>query len=149
MQIEVTGRSLPQMWDEFSKFQTSVRSITMNSDQSTLALKTVLHLPDPKPDDKSARKEALEVLTAEFATRLTGYRQELGENAYAVFNTLTDIAARPPAIACFLTDSRHHLASFGPMAEGLGLAESSQRIRSECVDFSIGGSSGSSIPGKN
>ncbi len=39
--------------------------------------------------------------TADFATRLTGYRQELGKNAYAVFNTLTDIAARPPEIACF------------------------------------------------
>jgi len=42
-------------------------------------------------------------LTADFATRLTGCRQELGENAYAVFNTLTDIAARPPEVACFQT----------------------------------------------
>ncbi len=103
LQIEITGRSLPQMWDEFSKFLTSVRSITMTTDQSTLALKTVMHLPDPKPDDKPARKEALHALTADFATRLTGYRQELGENAYSVFNTLTDIAARPPEISCFQT----------------------------------------------
>lgn len=103
LQIEITGRSLPQMWDEFSKFLTIVRSITMTTDQSTLALKTVLHLPDAKPEDKPARKEALNALTAAFATRLTGYRQELGENAYAVFNTLTDIAARPPEVACFQT----------------------------------------------
>lgn len=103
LQIEITGRSLPQMWDEFSKFITSVRSITMTTDQSTLALKTVLHLPDPKPDDKPARKEALHALTADFSTRLTGYRQELGENAYAVFNTLTDIAARAPENVCFQT----------------------------------------------
>lgn len=131
LQIEITGRSLPQMWDEFSKFLTTARSITLTADQSTLALKTVLHLPDPKPDDKPARKEALNTLTADFATRLTGYRQELGENAYAVLtrspprlsspsraahaslcslsrlrlqprlNTLSDIAARPPEIACF------------------------------------------------
>lgn len=101
LQIEITGRSLPQMWDEFSKFLTTVRSITMTADQSTLALKTVLHLPDPKPEDKAARKEALHALTADFATRLTGYRQELGANAYAVFNTLTDIAARPPQSASF------------------------------------------------
>jgi hypothetical protein len=61
----------------------------------------VLHLPDPKPDDKPARKEALDALAADFSARLTGYRQELGENAYAVFNTLTDIAARPPELPCF------------------------------------------------
>jgi hypothetical protein len=101
LKIEITSRSLPQMWDEFSKFLTTVRSFTMNSDQSTLALKTVLHLPDPKPDDKPARKEALEALAADFSARLSGYRQELGENAYAVFNTLTDIAARPPELPCF------------------------------------------------
>ena len=47
--------------------------------------------------------EALHTRTADFATRLSGYRQELGKNAYAVFNTLTDIAARPPEIACFQT----------------------------------------------
>jgi hypothetical protein len=101
LKIEITSRSLPQMWDEFSKFLTTVRSVTMTTGQSTLALKTVLHLPDPKPDEKPARKEALEALDADFTARLTGYRQELGENAYAVFNTLTDIAARPPELPCF------------------------------------------------
>lgn len=42
-------------------------------------------------------------MTADFSTRLTDYRQELGENTCAVFNTLTDIAARPPEIPCFQT----------------------------------------------
>jgi hypothetical protein len=101
LQIEITSRSLPQMWDEFSKFLTTVRSITLTTDQSTLALKTVLRLPDPQPDDKPARKEALDALATDFSARLTGYRQELGENAYAVFNTLTDIAARLPESPCF------------------------------------------------
>jgi len=73
----------------------------MTAGQSTLALKTVLHLSDPKPDDKPTRKEALDALAADFSARLTGYRQELGHNAYAVFNTLTDIAARPPDSAYF------------------------------------------------
>ena len=68
----------------------------MDNDQSTLALKTVLHLPDPKPVDKPARFEGLKALSEDFSSRLEGYRQELGPNAYAVFNTLTDIAARPP-----------------------------------------------------
>jgi hypothetical protein len=96
LQIEIKARSLPKMWAEFSQFLTSVRSIDMTPEQSNLALKTVLRLPDPKPDEKPARKEALNALAADFTSRLGNYRQELGPNAYAVFNTLTDIAARPP-----------------------------------------------------
>jgi len=96
LKIEITSRSLPQMWDEFSKFLTNVRRIGMDTDQSTLALKTVLRLPDPKPNDKPARVEVLKALIVDFSSRLEGYRKELGPNAYAVFNTLTDIAARPP-----------------------------------------------------
>jgi hypothetical protein len=96
LQIEIKARSLPKMWEEFSQFLTHIRSIAMTPAQSTLALNTVLHLPSLKPDDKPARKEGLNALAADFSTRLAGYQKELGPNAYAVFNTLTDIAARPP-----------------------------------------------------
>ena len=96
LKIEITSRSLPQMWDEFSKFLTSVRSISMDTAQSTLALNTVLRLPAAKPEDQKARVEGLKALSLDLSTRLDGYQKELGPNAYAVFNTLTDIAARPP-----------------------------------------------------
>ncbi len=96
LKIEIKARSLPKMWEEFSKFLTHIRSIDMTPAQSALALNTVLHLPSPNPDDKPARKEGLNALAADFSTRLAGYQKELGPNAYAVFNTLTDIAARPP-----------------------------------------------------
>jgi hypothetical protein len=104
LKIEITSRSLPQMWDEFSRFLTSVRSISMDTDQSTLALNTVLRLPEAKPEDKNARVEGLKDLSVDLSTRLTGYQKELGSNAYAVFNTLTDIAARPPNNAYFQKD---------------------------------------------
>jgi hypothetical protein len=104
LKIEITSRSLPQMWEEFSKFLTSVRSISMDTAQSALAVRTVLHLPDPKPDDRPSRKEGLNALALDFSTRLEGYQKELGPNAYAVFNTLTDIAARPPDSAYFQKD---------------------------------------------
>lgn len=104
LKIEITSCSLPQMWDEFSKFLTSVRSISMDTAQSTLALNTVLRLPETKPDDKSARVEGLKALSLDLSTRLTGYQKELGPNAYAVFNTLTDIAARPPENPYFQKD---------------------------------------------
>lgn len=96
LKIEITSRSLPKMWDEFSQFLNAVRGIAMNSDQSVLALNTVLHMQPSKEDDKPARKDGLKALSEDFSTRLDDYRKELGQNAYAVFNTLTDIAARPP-----------------------------------------------------
>jgi hypothetical protein len=104
LKIEITSRSLPQMWDEFSKFLSSVRSISMDTAQSTLALNTVLRLPEAKPEDKKARAEGLKDLSVDLSTRLTGYQKELGPNAYAVFNTLTDIAARPPDSPFFQKD---------------------------------------------
>jgi hypothetical protein len=96
LKIEIQSRSLPKMWEEFSHFLTRIRGLAMDIDQSTLALNSVLRHPAPKPDDKPTRKQALDALSADFTSRLTGYRDELGPNAYAVFNTLTDIAARPP-----------------------------------------------------
>ncbi len=96
LKIEITSRSLTQMWDEFTKFLTAVRSIEMDTAQSALAVNTVLRLRAIHADDKPGRKEELAALSADFSSRLDGYRSELGPNAYAVFNTLTDIAARPP-----------------------------------------------------
>jgi len=96
LKIEIQSCSLPKMWEEFSQFLNRIRSINMDTAQSTLAVNTVLRLPDPKPDDKPFRKEGLSALSTDFNSRLAGYRRELGPNAYAVFNTLTDIAARPP-----------------------------------------------------
>jgi hypothetical protein len=96
LKIEIQSRSLPKMWEEFSHFLTRIRGLAMDIGQSTLALNSVLRLPAPKPDDKPARHQGLNALSADFTSRLTSYRKELGPNAYAVFNTLTDIAARPP-----------------------------------------------------
>jgi hypothetical protein len=76
----------------------------MDTDQSTLALNTVLRLPAAKPGDKKARVEGLQTLSLDLSARLTGYQKELGSNAYAVFNTLTDIAARPPENPYFQKD---------------------------------------------
>jgi hypothetical protein len=59
LKIEITSRTLAQIWDEFSKVLPRVRSIEMTTAQATLALN-------------------------------------------AVFNTLTDIAARPPKNPHFL-----------------------------------------------
>ncbi|MBE2287186.1 MAG: DUF932 domain-containing protein [Prosthecobacter sp.] len=150
LKIEITSRSLPQMWDEFSKFLTSVRSITMDTAQSTQALNTVLRLPEAKPEDKKARAEGLQALSLDFSTRLTGYQKELGPNAYAVFNTLTDIAARPPDNAYFQKDRDTIEKRSGRWLKELA-------HQSQTTGFNLNawlpaweeGSSGRQIPGRN
>ena len=150
LKIEITSRSLPQMWDEFSKFLTSVRSISMDTEQSTLALNTVLRLSPPKPEDKKARAEGLQALSVDLSTRLTGYQKELGPNAYAVFNTLTDIAARPPESIYFQKDRDTIEKRSGRWLKELA-------SRSQAAEFDLNawipaweaGSSGRQIPGRN
>lgn len=150
LKIEITSRSLPQMWDEFSKFLTSVRSISMDTAQSTLALNTVLRLPAAKPEDKKARAEGLIALSMDLSTRLTGYQKELGTNAYAVFNTLTDIAARPPDSAYFQKDRDTIEKRSGRWLKALAR-------QSQTVGFDLNawlpaweaGGSGRQIPGRN
>lgn len=150
LKIEITSRSLPQMWDEFSKFLTSVRSISMTTDQSTLALNTVLRLPAAKPDDKKARAEGLKDLSVDLFTRLTGYQKKLGPNAYAVFNTLTDIAARTPDNAYFQKD-RDTIEK----RSGRWLKELARQNQTTGFDLNAwipsweAGGSGRSIPGRN
>ena len=106
LKFEITSRSLPTMWDEFSNYLGRVRKIAMTPGQSILALNAVLRPPQGKPEDSLARREGLKALSKDFSARLTSYQNELGPNAYAVFNTFTDIAARPPANRFFQKD-RH------------------------------------------
>lgn len=105
LQVEITTgtRGLDLMWKEFSAFLSRVRRIEFNKEQSNLALDQVLHLPKEKPRDSPARKQGIEMLRDDIAHRLEDYREEFGSNAYAVFNTLTDVAARPPDLAVFQT----------------------------------------------
>lgn len=150
LKIEITSRSLPQMWDEFSKFLTSVRSISMTTGQSTLALSAVLHLPAAKPEDKKARAEGLQALSVDLSTRLTGYQKELGPNAYAVFNTLTDIAARPPENAYFQKDRDTIEKRSGRWLKEL--ARQSQKVGFDLnawIPAWEAGGSGRQIPGRN
>jgi len=87
-----------------SMILTSVRSISMDTDQSTLALNTVLRLPEAKPEDKKARK-APNTLTPSRLTLVSPF----GPRAAVCLGSrhsprLTDIAARPPENAYFQKD---------------------------------------------
>jgi hypothetical protein len=150
LKVEIKSRSLPKMWEEFSQFLSRVRSIDMTPEQSNLALNTVLRLPDPKPDDKLSRKEGLHTLSTDFSNRLTRYRTQLGPNAYAVFNTLTDIAARPP-------ESVHFQKNRDTIEKRSGLWLKELACQSQVAGFDLNawilfckaGGTGRQIPGRN
>jgi hypothetical protein len=59
-----------------------------------------LELPLPKsPDDLRKREgEFFGPLKLEAGSRLEKYAGEMGSNAYALFNAVTDFASRPPAL---------------------------------------------------
>jgi hypothetical protein len=150
LKIEIQSRSLPKMWEEFSQFLNRIRSIKMDTAQTTLALNTVLRLSAPKPDDTPARKEGLSVLSSDFNSRLAGYRSELGPNAYAVFNTLTDIAARPPENVYFQKSRDTLEKRSGRWLKDL--ASKSQTIGFDLnawISVCDAGGSGRQIPGRN
>jgi hypothetical protein len=89
-------------------------------------------------------------LAVDFSTRLTSYQKELGPNAYAVFNTMTDIAARPPDSTYFQKD-RDTLEK----RSGRWLKELAKQ--SQTTDFDLnawiseweGDSKGRQVPGRN
>jgi len=62
-----------------------------------------LELPLPKsPDDLIARGEELfEPLKLDAEARVQKYAEEMGANAYALFNAVTDFASRPPSLRDF------------------------------------------------
>lgn len=61
----------------------------------------VLAIREPKGDDRNGRRARDWGLLRVHISRLSDhYKSELGENAYAVFNTITDFASRPSNNRC-------------------------------------------------
>jgi hypothetical protein len=56
---------------------------------------------DIQPQEKPKPKDGWSELVEEIQKLCHGYADSLGENAYAVFNAVTDLASRPPALPCF------------------------------------------------
>lgn len=90
--------------DEFSKTLAAVRSVGITPEQGRTLVRQVTGWPQLQEDSKSWERDEQAKLDTDLESRLSGYFQELGENAYAAFNTMTDIASRPPLSPCFRRD---------------------------------------------
>jgi hypothetical protein len=82
--------------EEFRKTLAGVRSVAITPVEARKLVRMVTGWPQ-LPEKPSKREIDEQVkLDADLETRLHGYFQELVENAYAAFNTMIDIASRPP-----------------------------------------------------
>lgn len=90
--------------DKFRETVNGVRAVGVTRDEARSLVRLVVGWPqlpkDPKPIDQADQVS----LDADLESRLDGYFHELGENAYAAFNTMTDIASRPPQSNRFRRD---------------------------------------------
>jgi hypothetical protein len=90
--------------EEFRKTLAAVRSVGVTPEQGRTLVRQVTgwpqlsEKPSPWENDEQAK------LDADLETRLSGYFEEIGGNAYAAFNTMTDIASRPPQSPRFRRD---------------------------------------------
>ena len=82
--------------EEFGKALAGVRAIGVTQDEARRMVRQVTGWPSLPENPKAWECEEQEKLDTDLETRLNGYSNELGENAYAAFNTMTDIASRPP-----------------------------------------------------
>ncbi|NQX02680.1 DUF932 domain-containing protein [bacterium] len=90
--------------DKFRATLNGVRAVGVTRDEARSLVRLVIGWPQLPKDPKPTERTDQESLDADLELRLDRYFHELGENAYAAFNTMTDIAARPPQSTRFRRD---------------------------------------------
>ncbi|MCF7675035.1 MAG: DUF945 domain-containing protein [Akkermansiaceae bacterium] len=90
--------------DNFRNTLAGIRGVAIGLDDAKSLVRTVTGWPELPESPKDWEKADQAALDTDLDSRLQGYFNELGANAYAAFNTLTDIAARPPHSPRFRRD---------------------------------------------
>jgi hypothetical protein len=90
--------------DEFTQTLAGVRSVGISGKEASLLVRQVTGWPRLPEHPKPWERDEQTKLDDDLENRLGGYFQELGANAYAAFNTMTDIASRPPQSPRFRRD---------------------------------------------
>jgi hypothetical protein len=90
--------------EEFRKTLAGVRSIGVTPLEAGQLVRQVTGWPQLPEKPSPWERDEQAKLDVDLETRLSGYFREIGENAYATFNTMTDIASRPPTSPRFRRD---------------------------------------------
>ena len=123
--FDVAHDRLEKVKRSFNDYLGALTNCTIEHTDFVPMLKAVMHIkkPDPlEPDSTEADQWA--ALNAHIHEISNRYFHELGGNAYAVFNTVTDFASHPPTNRLLHRD-RHSLQR----RAGLWLADFSQKCR--------------------
>lgn len=104
--IEISSpfKGLSELCDKFRETINGVRSIGVTSDEAQRIVCEIVGWPVLSKNPKPSEKTDQEALDADLKSRVQKYFKELGENAYAVFNIMTDIATHLPQSSRFRLD---------------------------------------------
>ena len=109
IQFQASRTRLAQLKSSFTTFVAALHKCAVGRAEFEPFICGALSLRKPgllKPDDREAQD--WQTLTAHLGQLSDRYAGELGENAYAVFNAVTDFASHPPTSRCVRRD-RHSL----------------------------------------
>jgi len=95
---------MEKLRDTFRNTLAGIRGVSIDQEDARHLVRTVIGWPQLRDDAKDWEKNDQSALDDDLDARLDGYFRELGGNAYAAFNTMTDIAARPPQSPRFRRD---------------------------------------------
>ena len=117
---------------QFGETVAEVRAVKVTSEEGAEIARRVIGWP-VLPDKATPRQRAEQhLLDADLLTRRNQYFRELGENAYAAFNVMTDLASHPPKNSRFRRDRPSLERRAGAWLRGF-------RKDSHRPDFSIAG----------
>lgn len=97
-------KGMTALCEKFRETLNGVRAVGVTRDEARSLVRLVVGWPQLSENSKPLERADQESLDADLEARLHRYLKELGENAYAAFNAMTDIAARPPVNNRFRRD---------------------------------------------
>jgi hypothetical protein len=98
MEFEISHDRLAKLKYSFGAYLDSLRSCIVPLPEFGVFVRGVLSVRTPKVLNPKSREAAdWDALTAHIAALCDGYARDLGENAYAVLNVITEFASNPPA----------------------------------------------------
>lgn len=129
--FDVSHERLAKLKASFGSYLHALRACDVPSDQFVAFARAVLSIRDPKKIEPNSREAAdWKSLTTYLTAMCEQYARELGENAYAVLNVVTDFASKPPA-SRYIQRERHSLQRLA----GTWLNSFAQRCRQPAFDL--------------
>jgi hypothetical protein len=95
---------MSELREKFRNTLAGIRGVAIGLDDARQLVRTVVGWPTLPENPKPWETADQTALDNDLNARLDRYLAELGENAYAAFNTMTDLAARPPRSPRFRRD---------------------------------------------